>query len=111
MAKTFDELCAAGVALAPVATEIDGLDEELLLHQFTSADFDALVEKHKFTSGKPESVWKAAICFLKGKGYEPKAADRDQLQAMFTNAQIERIAIAGLRLNGFGSGTRAAVKN
>lgn len=111
-AKSFSELKAAIAALPAVSVGVQGLDDEVLVHQFTWAQFDKLMNLKG-----DDSFAKQAICMLCGSETLESVddigkEDIEALMATFTVAQVREIYQKCMRINGFGAeAVRDAEKN
>lgn len=104
-AKSFDDLLAAGASLKPVPVSIEGLDDQVLIHQFTWDQFRELFESDKPDDDADQEahIRTQVLKLLRGPDCEPTAEDCASLGKIFTVAQVREIYNKGLRLNGFGA--------
>ena len=101
MALSIADLQSAVVKLAPVEISLDGTEEKVLIHRFTWAQFDVLLEADKDID-RDNYVTRQVIRLMSGPGVEPTEEQVSKLQNLFTAAQILDLYTQGLAANGFG---------
>jgi hypothetical protein len=111
MGISFAQLKLSPLRLSPVEVPITGLEEPLMIHQFTLAESLAIDE---LTQGEDPEVQTLdhVLMFLNGIEYVPNPDDRDALKRMFASWQIREIYSKAMKLNGMGpEALRDAQKN
>ena len=91
------------LVLEPVPTPIEGLSIDIPITQFTWEQLEAI-------STTEYDILSLALCFMNPPGYTPSEADRIQLKQAMNVGHIERIVVAGYRVNGIGQEAQALAK-
>lgn len=111
MAWSFEDLKRNRPKLQPVPVPIEGIDEPVLIHQFTLSELESFGETN--ADEDPEKTLRTNVLrLLKGFGQEITDEDRASLSEIFAGWQLRQIFTAGLKLNGQGpAALREAEKN
>lgn len=113
MALSFAALKKGSLKLDPVAVDISGLEEPLLIHQFSAAQMDEVMAGEVVGEADLEAIQLTRLMkFLNGFEYALADGDREVLLDNFASWQIREIYQKALKLNGFGpDALREAEKN
>lgn len=108
---SYDQFLAAPHKLKPVPVPVAGLEQSLLIHQFTIDEIQRLNELSKDDDAE-RSLRKQVIYFLRGLDCTPSDDDLAKLSAVFSGWQIRDVYTKAMKLNGFGPDSmREAEKN
>lgn len=108
---SYDQLLQSPPNMQPVPVEITGIEQPILVHQFTMDEIKLLGENAK-DDDEEKSLRKQVLIFLRGIQYQPTDEECQKLGSVFAGWQMREIYTKAMRLNGFGpEALREAQKN
>lgn len=105
---SFDTVLKGGLKLSPVSREIEGLDEPVLIQQFSWDDFEKLLEPPK--EDEKNYLVKQVIMFMRGMEPEPTEEEIVAIKKSFSMSVIRKIFQVGLEVNGTGKAAESEAK-
>lgn len=116
-AISYDQFLQSPVKLKPAPVQVAGIDQPLLVHQFTMDEIQLLNQKTSLENDatefeKENSLRKQVLFFLRGLNADPTDDDCQKLSEVFSGWQLRDIYKKAMKLNGFGPDSlREAEKN
>ncbi len=116
-AISYDQFLQSPAKLKPAPVNVAGLDQPILVHQFTMDEVELLNKKTALAADatedeKEKSLRKQVLYFLRGLSADPSDDDCQKLSEVFSGWQLRDIYKKAMKLNGFGPDSlREAEKN